>query len=183
MKKILVIAGVAFLVSLAAGAGGRMMLAPSRPAGDEAVEAGPDGSAIPPHGEAASPPAAHAAEAAAAAHTGEAGQPGGEGVRPASAVHPDDSLEGGAEAADATTDGPPGAPSRRPIEFREMGLILASMQPEEAGLFLSYLDDQRASGLLRAMTVAEAANILEHVSDERSKRLRRLLLAELGEEQ
>jgi hypothetical protein len=188
MKKILMIAGVAFLVSLAAGAGGRMALAPPPPPeataenGDAATTEAGHG-ATTESGHAATKETVHGeSPPAGASH---AAVPAGQGVPESGG-----GTESAAAAGDTGGSQPvasrdreahaPAGDGERPLEFREMGHILSSMQPKEAGLFLSYLDDDRAAGLLRAMTVADAAAIIARVPKERGERLRALLLAELS---
>lgn len=152
-KKSILLAGIAFFVSLAAGAAGRVFLAPAPAEPRDAAATGPEGAAA---GETGVPDASPPVEDASAA----TGPP--ESIAPFRGPAPVPT----AEIPKLTGQDPQG------VEFREMGRILSSLSPHDAGVFLGHLEDAQVLAVLRAMSIAEAAPILDRLPAERAERLK-----------
>ena len=188
MNKPVVMAAILFLVSLAAGAGARVALAPSPPEAASAAsenEAGKgthsEAALTPPGaGETATPvsshlPSAQGAEGGTTASPEESGA--GSGDVPS--LHPGASAGRSSAAmpqAGGTAAAGNAANDRDQVEFRELSNILSQVSTVDAARFLIHLDDQQVIGILRPMSVQRAAVILARFPSERAKPLREHLL-------
>jgi hypothetical protein len=151
VKKTIVIGVAAFIVSIAAGTGLRMALAPAR------------GEGTPP-GET---PGADAHQTSEVQHETPS-EEHDEGTD-SPEIHQTD----GAAATDTEDD--PGS-SAEGMEFREVARILLNMERAEAILLLSYLNDGQVLGILRSMRVRDAARVLAMLPEKRAASLSRRLL-------
>lgn len=151
MKKIIVIGVAVFIVSIAAGTGLRMALAPARGEGTPTGET----------------PGGDAHEASEVAH--ETPSEAHPEVADAPETHDTD------EATPAETEDDQGS-SPEGMEFREVARILLNMESAEAVLLLSYLNDGQVLGILRSMRVRDAARVLAMLPEKRAASLSRRLL-------
>jgi len=170
MKKLVLIAAAVFVVSILGGVGGRMLLAP----GGGGADAAPDSSASPVMPKAAVREAIAGAsehvptgggDPAAPAGDRESAPAPGRGTPASIATPPDPAASIRSRHADAAG-----------MQFQEMARILGSMKPVEAAIFLAHLDDPQVLGILRSMTVRDAAGLLQQLPEKRADSLRRHLL-------
>jgi hypothetical protein len=162
MKKLVLIAAVVFAVSVAGGVGGRLLLAPAG-GGASASASGETAVTAPPMPK----DAVHAAVAGASDD--------------ASAGHETSAAPAEAPARPAVAPAPARTPEARHadaagMEFQEMARILSAMKPDEAVMFLGHLDDAQVLGILRSMSVRDAAGLLHRLPADRANALRRRLL-------
>jgi hypothetical protein len=151
VKKTIVIGVAVFIVSIAAGTGLRMALAPAR------------GEGTPPEGTPG--PGAHEATEDAPGTPAEGHADGAQEPEAHESV----------EATSEETEDDPGS-SAEGMEFREVARILLNMERAEAVLLLSYLNDGQVLGILRSMRVRDAARVLAMLPEKRAASLSRRLL-------
>lgn len=158
MKKLVLIAGAAFVAAAGAGTAGRLIIKPPIDSRTRAETAG----------DPASGTAQDAARTGSALASIAAALPAPAG----------DAAPGAwprAVAAPTVTAGDSSHESPR-VEFFEMTRILAGLPPADAAIFVEQLDDGHAVALLRSMTVNDAAAILANMQDKRRQVLKERLL-------
>ena len=202
MKKVMIMAAVAFLVSVGVGAGARIALAP--PAEDSTASetpAAPEHSIAVPavglHHETGAPPepvTEEQAETTDAENSTDSRRENEEtaGTRTEARDSGDREENPGTEGrGEATERGKRGAGSSprateagtrdgKTMKFTELAGILGTMDSREAGFFLAHLEDDQVLLILRSMNLGQAADVLSYMPTKKADALRGRLLQDLG---